>query len=128
MQNDISSPQELESIINNMKKLLIPCESIKKDGEIRNKIQMLEIWLKIYKHGLSAARKISEAGPVWLDEFSLELKKSAEELERFSNEGGGCPITDKQAKAVEKFNKAAINVRQVASELENIMPGSDLLH
>lgn len=119
MQN-IPSLEELEALINKMKKLLSKYESTLKEEEIHNKIKMLEIWMKIYKHGLSAANKISDRGTAWLEELSTNLKISAEELERFSNEGGSNPITTKQAVMVEKFNKSAANIAQTIFKLEKL--------
>lgn len=110
---------EAEELTNELKRLLVRYESTLEQEGIRHHIETLERWMETYRHGMSAARKISENGTPWLTELRERLKLAAEELQRLEGEGGN-PATKEQVAQAEDLMKASRRIDQVIPNIEQI--------
>lgn len=110
---------EAEELTNELKRLLVRYESTLEHQGTREQVETLERWMESYRHGLSAARKISENGPQWLTELRENLKLAADELQRLEGEGGN-PATKEQAAQAEELLKASLRIEKVIPNLEHI--------
>jgi hypothetical protein len=110
---------EAEELTNELKRLLVRYESALEQEGIRQQVETLERWMESYRHGLSAARKISENGTSLLTEMRERLKFAADELQRLENEGGN-PASKEQTTQVEEFLKITRRIDQVIPNIEHI--------
>ncbi len=110
---------EAEELTNELKRLLVRYESALEHEGIRDQVATLERWMESYRHGLSAARKISENGASWLTELRESLKMAADELTRLEGEGGN-PATKEQAAQAEEFLKASRKIDKVIPNIEHM--------
>jgi hypothetical protein len=110
---------DAEDLTNELKRLLVKYEPALQEEGIRKQVETLERWMEAYRHGLSAARKISENGTSWLTELRNRLKLAADELQRIESEGGN-PATGEQASQAEEFLKASRRIDKVIPNIEHM--------
>jgi hypothetical protein len=115
---------EVEELTNDLKRLLVKYENALEQEGIRHQVETLERWMESYRHGLSAARKISQNGTSWLTELRARLKLAADELQRLEGEGGN-PASKEQTAQAEDFLKASRRIDQVIPNIESIFCPED---
>ena len=110
---------EAEELTNELKRLLVKYESALEHEGIRDQVATLERWMESYRHGLSAARKITQNGPAWLNDLRDKLKLAANEIQRLEGEGGNIASKDEAIQA-EEFLKASSRIEKVLPNIEHL--------
>lgn len=111
---------EVETLTNELKHLLVRYESTLEEEGIRHHIETMERWMESYRRGISAAHKLSENAPTWLEEVRSKLKLAADELQRLEGEGGN-PATKEQRVQEENLLKAVKRIDDLTPHLEQAL-------
>jgi exonuclease VII small subunit len=109
---------EVEKLTHEMKRLLVTHENALDEEGIRHELETLERWMESYRHGLSAANKISENGVVWLRDMRSRLQLAADEMQRMEGEGGTLSTDNAQADHAEQLRRAVHHIDEVLPSLE----------
>src|SRR5262245_51637348 len=96
---------EVESLTNEIRRLLAHCESTLDAEGVKNRAETLERWLGSYRRGLSAAQKLSDNSHAFLQEIRERLHLALEEMQRLDDEGGA-PATAEQKQKMDEISKA----------------------
>lgn len=111
--------QQVEELTNELKRLLVTCETTLDAEGIKQQIEALERWAESYRRGIKAAGKISLLGPAWLTDLRGRLKNAADEMTRLTNEGG-VPMTKEQVATSEQLLRATKKIDDVLPNIENL--------
>jgi len=111
---------QVESLTRELHKLLINHENILEREGIRHEVETLARWLETYRHGLSAAHKISENSTYWLFDFRNKLRLAAQELQRLEDEGGSVAASGKQAKEPDELLKAVGRIDEILPSIQHL--------
>lgn len=96
---------EAETLVNDIKRVLVRSESALENEGIRTEMEVLERWMESYRRGLSAANKLANSGGEILHKLEEQLKLAISEQQRLDDEGGN-PPSKEQAAALEEVSKA----------------------
>ena len=107
---------EAETLVHEVRRLLVYSEEAMDDDSIKNRAETLERWLESYRRGLSAAQKISKNSESFLQEMRDRLKLSLEEIQRLDDEGGA-PATPEQKQRMDELAKAISRIDHLTAVL-----------
>lgn len=115
--------EEAEALVHEFRKLLVRHETSLDSEGVRDHLEKLERWAESYRHGLEAAEKISEKGPVWLRDAQERLKLAADELQRMDAESPATGPEEEQARA-ESFLRAKRRLEALVPAVEQAVPAA----
>ena len=110
------SISEAETLVHEVRRLLVYSESAMDDDSVKIRAETLERWLESYRRGLSAAQKISRNSESFLQEMRNRLKLSLEEMQRLDDEGGS-PATAEQKQRMDELAKAIRRIDHLTTAL-----------
>lgn len=113
-----SKLEEAEALTEEARQLLVHCEGALKGEGVREEALAVERWLESYRRGISAARKLSKAGPELLEDMNMRLRQALEELHRYEEEGGN-PATKTQQVRIEELTHAMHAIHQLSDSLKD---------
>lgn len=120
---------EAESLVNELKRILVRHESTLDEEGIREEIEIIERWAESYRRGMKAASKLSEQGCELLEHVRERLKLAADEITRMEDEGPATPEAAKEsARKAEDFLKASRRIGEVLPHMQNIVSPQDADH
>ncbi len=115
---------EVESLTNDLMKLLVKnADTLRHEG-IREPVEALERWVESYRRGLRAAQKLLENAPELLTEVRSRLTIASDELTRLESEGGN-PPSKEEAERVDDINKALRRIDRIMPAIEKIFGAED---
>ncbi len=108
--------EEVETLTNELKRLLVLHQPALESEGIHHHIETMERWMESYRRGILAAHKLSEHAPGWLGEVRSRLTLASDELLRLESEGGN-PATPEQSAKSEHLIKAVREMDTISNHL-----------
>ena len=109
------SSEQLDTLVEDLKRLLTRHHDSLKEGGVRREMQQLERWLEAECEGPAPAGVISESGMKWLECLRDKLKLSADEALRLEGEGGN-PSNTEQAEKIDAVLKTIRRIDKIINE------------
>jgi hypothetical protein len=113
--------QEVETLVQELRKLLVRYESALGEEGVRGQLETLERWSESFRRGLKAAAKMSALAPQWLRDAQEKLKLAADELNRMDAESPCAPNAAPQDKKAEDYIKATRRIDALIPAMDHVL-------
>jgi hypothetical protein len=110
--------EEAETLANDLKQILIRFEQELVNGDAREDVEKLELWVESYLKGLRAAQMISTDGAEMMHKIRDQLKLALEERQRLEDDGGNPPPNTEQEAQLEEFTRAIKRIERLTPTVE----------